>query len=104
MHTLRDLLDGAGGDVGDAEAAEPSLVAVERDAVAVGRPGERALARAPSGVAVLERLGDERLRVEVGVERPEVQKPVDIGQEAPEPAARSETDLLGLGIGRRVRG
>jgi hypothetical protein len=52
---------------------------------------------------VLERLGDERLRAEVGVERPEVQKPVNIGQEAPEPAARSEPDLLGLGIGRRVR-
>ena len=40
--------DGAGGHVDDAEAAEASLVAVEGDAVAVGRPGERPLAETPA--------------------------------------------------------
>ena len=101
VHALRDDLDLTGRDVSDAQAAEPTLVAVEGDAGAVGRPGERALARTPRRIAVLERLGDDRLCVEVGVERPEVQEAVDIGEEAGELPARGEPDLLRLGIESR---
>ena len=82
VHALRDDLDLTRSNVSDAQAAEPTLVAVEGDARAVGRPGERALAGAPRRIAVLERLGDDRLGIEVRVERPEVQEAVDIGDEA----------------------
>ncbi len=103
VHPSRDFLDAARRDVGDAQAAEPTLVAVEGDAVAVRRPRERPLTRAPGGVAVLERLGEHRLRVEVAVEHPQVEESVDVGEERGERAARGESDLLGLRVRRRER-
>ena len=103
VHASRDFLDTAGRDVGDAQPAEPALVAVERDAVAVRRPRERPLTRTPGGVAVLERLGEHGLRVEVAVEHPQVEEPVHVGEERGERAAWGEPDLLGLRVTRRER-
>ncbi len=103
VHASRDFLDTAGREVGDTQPAEATLVAVERDAVAVRRPRERSLTRTPGGVAVLEGLGEHGLRVEVAVEHPQVEEPVDVGEERGERAAWGEPHLLGLCVTRRER-